>query len=75
MRLAGIKAPVVLGTATYDLDAGESTTLRLRLPAKLDRIDRGGKIAARAHTVTSDTKGRAAEGFARVTLTLPKRGR
>ncbi len=75
VRLAGIKAPVVLGTATYDLDAGESKTLRLRLPGKLNRIDRRGKIAARAHTVTSDAQGRAAEGFARIALTLPKRYR
>ena len=75
VRLAGIKAPVVLGTATYDLDAGESKTLRLRLPGKLNRIDRRGKIAARAHTVTRDAQGRAAEGFARIALTLPKRDR
>jgi Ca2+-binding RTX toxin-like protein len=75
VRLAGIKAPVVLGTATYDLAAGESKTVRLRLPGKLGRIDRRGKIAARAHTVTSDAKGRAAEGFARIALTLPRRAR
>jgi Ca2+-binding RTX toxin-like protein len=75
VRLGGIRAPVVLGTATYDLDAGKSKTLRLRLPGKLNRIDRRGKIAARAHTVTSDAKGRSAEGFARIALTLPKRDR
>ena len=75
VRLAGIKAPVVLGSARYDLDAGESKTLRLRLPGKLNRIDRRGKIAARAHTVTSDAQGRAAEGFARIALKLPKQHR
>ena len=52
-----------------------SSALRLRLPGNLNRIDRRGKIAARAHTVTSDAQGRAAEGFARIALTLPKRYR
>lgn len=75
VRLAGIRAPVVLGKATYDLDAGESKALRLRLPGRLESIDRRGKIAARAHTVTSDAQGRSAEGFARIELRLPKQDR
>ena len=75
VRLAGIKIPVVLGKARYSLDAGERKTLRLRLPGKLNRIDRRGKIAARAHTVTRDAEGRAAERFVRIALSLPKRDR
>jgi Ca2+-binding RTX toxin-like protein len=74
VRLAGIKAPIVLGTAKYNLVAGQSKTLRVRVIGKLNRIDRRGKVAARVHTVTKDAKGRAAEGSARMTLALPKRG-
>jgi Ca2+-binding RTX toxin-like protein len=75
VRVAGTRARVTLGRARYDLDAGQSRTLTLRLPAKVNRYDRRGRLAARARTSTRVAGGRSAQGFASLALTLPNRGR
>ena len=67
VRLGGISARLILGSARYDLRAGETTTVRVKVPAGLARIARGGKIAALVRTLTGDARN-AVERSARITL-------
>ena len=70
VKLGGITARLVLGTARYDLRADQTKTVRVKVPAGLVRIARRGKIAASVRTLTG-ADGTAVERTARITLTRP----
>jgi len=72
VRIGGIRIAVVLGSARYNLKAGQRRTLNVRTPGGLRLISRGRAIAAQAHTVTTDGAGNTAEARKNLSLRLPR---
>jgi Ca2+-binding RTX toxin-like protein len=74
-RLAGRRAVVQLGTARYDIAAGSSKTLKVKLARGTQRLaDRHGRLAVRVVASTA-ASGQTATSSRRLTLALGTRSR
>src|SRR5215211_4236589 len=69
-RLAGLKAVLQLGSARYDIAAGSSKTVRVKLARGVQRLaDRHGRLAVRA-VASTGASGQIASSSKRLTLDL-----
>jgi Ca2+-binding RTX toxin-like protein len=69
-RLAGLKAVLQLGSERYDVPAGSSKTLRVKLARGVQRLANGnGRLAARA-VASTGASGQIASSSKRLTLDL-----
>jgi Ca2+-binding RTX toxin-like protein len=74
-RLAGLKAVLRLGSARYDIAAGSSKTLRVKLARGVQRLaNRNGRLAVRA-VASTGASGQIASSSQRLTLDLGTRSR
>ena len=73
VRLGDVRAPLVLGTATVDLDPGQSSVARVRLARGTASLAKGGKLAARVRVASFDAALNLVAGKANVDLRIAKR--
>ena len=72
VKLAGLRAPVQLGSARYDVAPGTTRTIKVKLPRGVQRLaNRKGQIKARAVASTGDS-GSIESSSQRLTLALGK---
>ena len=64
---------LVLANARYDLGAGETKRITVRLPKGIRKLAKNRRIAVLADTTTRDAAGHLAQGSERFTLKLPRR--
>jgi hypothetical protein len=69
-QVRGLRAVVVLGTARYRLQTGQTRTLRVRLARGSLRLARRGRIRARVRAFNTDSAGNAAESTRRFTIVV-----
>jgi Ca2+-binding RTX toxin-like protein len=72
LRLGRARVVVTLGSANYNLTAGQARTVRVRLPATLGALARRS-LRIRATAVSRDSSGNTSETSRRLTMTLPRR--
>jgi hypothetical protein len=61
---------VVLGTARYRLQTGQTRVLRVRLPRGVTRLARRNRIRARVRALNRDAAGNTAESTRRFTIAV-----
>jgi Ca2+-binding RTX toxin-like protein len=67
-KVAGTRVHLVLGSARFNLDAGETKKITVRLPKGVRALAKHGKIALLAQTASRDAAGNLAQDSAKVTL-------
>ncbi len=73
IRLGPVRAPLVLGTGTADLQPGQSATVRVPLARGTAGLAKRGRLAARLRIFSADAAGNLVAGRAVVGLRIPKR--
>jgi Ca2+-binding RTX toxin-like protein len=73
VRLGKVRAVLVLGSKTVDLDPGQRATVRVRLARGAAELAKRGKLPARVRLASSDAAGNLATQSARVGLRIPHR--
>ena len=73
VRLGKVRAPVVLGSSSVEIDGGDRATVRVRLARGTAGLANRGKLKARVRIGSSDAAGNVAEGTAAVGLRIPNR--
>ncbi|HYF27769.1 MAG TPA: calcium-binding protein [Baekduia sp.] len=68
VRVGGVRASVVLGSARFALRAGQRRTVSVKLASGARRLARGGRLAARAAVVSADAAGNLAQASRTVRL-------
>jgi Ca2+-binding RTX toxin-like protein len=71
VKIGNQRVRVVVGSANYSLNGGETKNVTVRLPKGLRKIAKNRKLAVRAQTITSDAAGNVATGSRSLTLRLP----
>jgi Ca2+-binding RTX toxin-like protein len=72
VRLGEVRAVVVLGSKSVDLEPGEQSTVRVRLTRGVAGLARHGKLAARVRITSSDAAGNSAADSVAVGLRIPR---
>jgi hypothetical protein len=74
IRLGGARVVAVLGSGAFNLAAGKSTTVKVKLPSTLKRIAHGKRtLKARAAAVGRDAAGNLSQSSRKLTLKLPRK--
>jgi Ca2+-binding RTX toxin-like protein len=73
IRVGPVRAPLVLGTGTADLQPGQAITVKVPLARGAAGLAKGGKLAARLRVFSADAAGNLVAGKAVVDLRIPKR--
>ena len=72
VKVGGDRLIVRLGGASYSLRAGETKTLKIKLPKGVRKLVKGRSLSARAETLTRDASGNTAASSRTVKLRLPR---
>ena len=72
-KVGRVPVRIVLGSARFDLAAGERAKVSVRLPKGARRLAKNRRIRVLAQTTSSDAAGNLAQGSERVTLRLPRK--
>lgn len=72
-KVARVPVRLVLGSARFDLDAGERARVKVRLPEGVRKLARNRRIPVRAQATSRDAAGNLAQSSERVTLRLARR--
>jgi Ca2+-binding RTX toxin-like protein len=72
VRIAGNRVHALLGSKKYDLAAGQTKALKVKLPGKVRKLAENGKLKVRAQAVSDDAAGNATTSSEKVSLKLVK---
>lgn len=70
VRIGGRKITAILGTARFNLRAGQARTLTVKLPTRARRLVSGRTLRVRAQTTSRDQAGNLAQSSRTVRLTF-----
>jgi Ca2+-binding RTX toxin-like protein len=72
VRVDGVRAVVVLGTRTLDIDPGDQATARIRLAKGAEALADGRTLATRVRITSENATGGVARDTVRVDLRIPR---
>jgi hypothetical protein len=72
-KIGGKRLEVLLATARYDLDAGESKTVTVRIPKYAKKLAKNRKLKVKAQAVARNAAGDKTVASKYVTLEFPKK--
>jgi Ca2+-binding RTX toxin-like protein len=73
VRIGGKRLQVVLASKSYDLDAGDTRKLKIKLPAVAKALADDGKLKVKAQAVSRNAAGAATTKAVSVTLKYPQK--
>ena len=73
IRIGPVRAPLVLGTGTGNLEPGQATTVEVPLARGTADLAKRRKLAAQLRVFSADATGNLVAGKAVVDLRIPKR--